>query len=232
MKCLVLKLKSVINNDNLPRLVVPTAETKLLMSKYTGTDETLLYFAQKFFDEIGDSKQYIYGMICPCLAINKSEALINFMTGNAFTASGTQEFDASTHMIKFISNASISLSPALNATDCGCINLSGNSLCTNTSNFNGVVGAVSSPKGLLFFKTSGFAKVYSEGKYKYDVTINSQHLGEFKWWSPTGQNTFESLHILTYKKCPEDEFLKIFSAAISFKDEIDKYWQRKSSELK
>lgn len=102
-KCLVTKLKAVIDNPNLPKAVIISDDTRNFCSNYSTIDEDKMYFVQEFLDRISAFQDKLFYITFPLLAINTMEALYDYKTRRVINfkhpAIGTDRFDVENHAI-------------------------------------------------------------------------------------------------------------------------------------
>lgn len=102
-KCLVTKLKAVIDNPNLPKIAIVSGDTRNFCANYSTINEDKMYFVQEFLDRISAFQGKLFYITFPLLAINVTEALYDYKTRRVINfknpATGTNRFDVENHAI-------------------------------------------------------------------------------------------------------------------------------------
>lgn len=236
-KCLVTKLAESVDNDKLPVLVNITEETRALLSGYsTDITEDMVYYTQKFFDSIGDSKNKIILMRCPCLATSLADALqYDLITGRTYGGAEAQSggsWESSTRTLTMYRNTSFRNSN-FNASDntinnigyMEC-NLTGrNQLTLSSGNWSSVGFRMDDPRGVLNHIEGDtiVGKTYSDGVFAGDKTSSYAPKDAVLKTFFDVQSSVSGAAI-AMQGATQQEFEKVLAALIEFVKNINSCW--------
>lgn len=237
MKCLVTKLKAVVNDDSLPVITIVSEETKNIMKSYSRANEDMAYYVQKFFDTIGDIKSKIVILRCPCLSSTINEAIqVDLIDGlpHGLVVSLDNSYDASTRTYGVYRIQNNTLNNGQSQTSLVLNNISGifvktnpyNPITLTSGNWNGIgwgyPGYIAGQYNFVEDNTLK-ARLYSAG-LNYTIKTSAQYL--VKDSNPAYyQDTISTSGAFAYLVgATVEEYETVFTALVELVDKINECW--------